>query len=227
MVTVNSAKWEYTVAAAFNQDWSFHIRVRALNNHGAGPWSTTTEANRIRNCGIDAPLVGIAPEDTSETVEPQTEQSNTEPGSENTGNGNDGNTNTGNGNSEQNDGGNGNGGNGNPGHNIDPVNTEPAQQNEEGQTENTDAQPGNSARSNTQQAEVQPGGGNDQPTTAPARERPPEEDARTTRVVQRYDVNNNGRVDLDEVLTAIGDYFLTDTLTLDDILALLRQYTAA
>ena len=255
---------EYAVVAAYGKDWKFHIRVRAVNDHGNGPWSaSTTEANRQfpeeNPCDATGPRVAIAtpaqqqaPPDTSETVDPpggETAESNTEQG-----NGNPGNSNPGTSNGEQNNGGN---------TNTEPVNTETEQEGQPAETENSDAQTGDTSQpaqtensdiqteqggepeqtENTDAQTEQPGQpqaqesnsqpdstgdtGNTGDTVTTALEEQPEEDAQTRRVVRRYDVNHNGNVDLEEVLTAIGDYFLTDTLALEDLLALLRQYRAA
>ena len=252
---------EYTVVAAHGQNWKFHIRVRAVNDHGNGPWSlSTTEANRQfpedDPCSATGPTVAISPDSPGNDGDDNGGDGYSE--DDNLWNSGSGHNGGGHGNSGQNDGGNGNGGN-----TIQAQNAQPAQQNEGGETENSDAQTGDTDQpaqtensdiqteqggqpeqtENTDAQTEQPGQpqaqesnsqpdntgdtGNTGDTVTTALEEQPEEDAQTRRVVRRYDVNNNGRVDLDEVLTAIGDYYLTDSLALEDLLALLRQYRAA
>ncbi len=51
----------------------FHMRVRAVNDHGAGPWINTGESNRVHDCRIAAPLTPV-------TGESYTDPSGTQPG---------------------------------------------------------------------------------------------------------------------------------------------------
>ena len=46
----------------------FHMRVRAVNDHGAGPWINTGESNRVHDCGIAAPLTPVTGESYTDTT---------------------------------------------------------------------------------------------------------------------------------------------------------------
>ena len=61
----------WTVPAAFGERGKFHMRVRAVNDHGDGPWINTSDANRDKVCSAQADLAPVTGESYFDPPESQ------------------------------------------------------------------------------------------------------------------------------------------------------------